>query len=133
MKILLFALCALLCSCSQNKEKDAETALSEQIHQDYVEMKKYHSTILKEKDRTVDVYVRKGEKITDMTVLSDESNCVSVVFDNYRRVYNIFFSKSQPDMSRPSAVSSSKFRLSMYSPSLRTFSKSVFSMFCSVS
>lgn len=40
MKILLFALCALLCSCSQNKEKDAETALSEQIHQDYVEMKK---------------------------------------------------------------------------------------------
>lgn len=76
-RILLFALCALLCSCSQNKEKEAETALFEQIRQDYVEMKKYHSTILEEKDRTVDVYVRKGEKITDMTVLSEESNCVS--------------------------------------------------------
>ena len=73
-RILLFALCALLCSCSQNKEKEAETALFEQIRQDYVEMKKYHSTILEEKDRTVDVYVRKGEKITDMTVLSEESN-----------------------------------------------------------
>lgn len=54
-RILLFALCALLCSCSQNKEKEAETALFEQIRQDYVEMKKYHSTILEEKDRTVDV------------------------------------------------------------------------------
>lgn len=43
------------------------------------------------------------------------------------------FSKSQPDMSRPSAVSSSKFCLPMYPPSLRAFSKSVFSMFCSVS
>ena len=42
-RILLFALCALLCSCSQNKEKEAETALFEQIRQDYVEMKKYHS------------------------------------------------------------------------------------------
>ena len=41
--------------------------------------------------------------------------------------------KSQPDMSRPSAVSSSKFCLPMYPPSLRAFSKSVFSMFCSVS
>lgn len=38
-RILLFALCALLCSCSQNKEKEAETALFEQIRQDYVEMK----------------------------------------------------------------------------------------------
>ena len=94
-RILLFALCALLCSCSQNKEKEAETALFEQIRQDYVEMKKYHSTILEEKDRTVDVYVRKGEKITDMTVLSEESNCVSVVFDNYRRVYNIFLQKGE--------------------------------------
>lgn len=95
MKILLFALCALLCSCSQNKEKDAETALFEQIRQDYVEMKKYHSTILKEKDRTVDVYVRKGEKITDMTVLSDESNCVSVVFDNYPAGFTISFCKRE--------------------------------------
>lgn len=94
-RILLFALCALLCSCSQNKEKEAETALFEQIRQDYVEMKKYHSIILEEKDRTVDVYVRKGEKITDMTVLSEESNCVSVVFDNYRRVYNIFLQKGE--------------------------------------
>lgn len=61
-RILLFALCALLCSCSQNKEKEAETALFEQIRQDYVEMKKYHSTILEERTVRLTFMSEKAKK-----------------------------------------------------------------------
>ena len=94
MKKLLFALCVLICSCSQNKEKN-ETSLLEQIHQDYVDSRKYDCIILDEDAREVDVYVKKGEKITDVTVVSKNSRGVNVVFDDYARIYMIFFQKGE--------------------------------------
>ena len=93
-KILLIVMCAAMCACSQNK-KNAQEDLFNEIHQDYVEMKKYHGDILKKDVKSVDIYIKKGEKITDVSVLSDSSHCVSVVFNNYERIYNIFFPKGE--------------------------------------
>lgn len=94
-KLLFIVMCAAMCACSQNKEKNAQEDLFNEIHQDYVEMKKYHGDILKKDVKSVDIYIKKGEKITDMTVLSEDSRCVQVVFNNYERVYNIFFPKGE--------------------------------------
>ena len=94
-KILFIVMCAAMCACSQNKEKSAQEDLFNEIHQDYVEMKKYHGDILKKDVKSVDIYIKKGEKITDMTVLSEDSRCVQVVFNDYQRVYNIFFPKGE--------------------------------------
>ena len=94
-KVLLIVMCVAMCACSQNKEKNAQEDLFNEIHQDYVEMKKYHGDILKKDVKSVDIYIKKGEKITDMTVLSEDSRCVQVVFNNYERVYNIFFPKGE--------------------------------------
>lgn len=94
-KILLIVMCAAMCACSQNKEKNAQEDLFNEIHQDYVEMKKYHGDILKKDVKSVDIYIKKGEKITDMTVLSEDSRCVQVVFNDYQRIYNIFFPKGE--------------------------------------
>lgn len=94
-KVLLIVMCVAMCACSQNKEKNAQEDLFNEIHQDYVEMKKYHGDILKKDVKSVDIYIKKGEKITDVSVLSDSSHCVSVVFNNYERIYNIFFPKGE--------------------------------------
>ena len=94
-KVLLIVMCVAMCACSQNKEKNAQEDLFNEIHQDYVEMKKYHGDILKKDVKSVDIYIKKGEKITDVSVLSDSSRCVQVVFNNYERVYNIFFPKGE--------------------------------------
>lgn len=98
-KILLIVMCAAMCACSQNKEKSAQEALLKDIHQTYVESTKYQGIVLKENageaSQSIDVYIKKGEKITDMTVLSENSRCVQVVFNNYERVYNIFFPKGE--------------------------------------
>lgn len=96
-KLLFIVMCAAMCACSQNK-KNAQEALFDQIHQDYVESTKYQGVVLESplKDtQTLDLYVKKGEEITDMTVLSEDSRCVQVVFNNYKRVYNIFFPKGE--------------------------------------
>lgn len=98
-KVLFIVMCVAVCACSQNKEKKAQEALFDQIHQDYVESTKYQGIVLKENaddaEQTLDVYIKKGEEITDMTVLSEDSRCVQVVFNNYERVYNIFFPKGE--------------------------------------
>ena len=97
-KILFIVMCAAMCACSQNKE-NAQEALLKDIHQTYVESTKYQGIVLKENageaSQTLDVYIKKGEKITDMTVLSEDSRCVQVVFNDYQRVYNIFFPKGE--------------------------------------
>ena len=94
-KILLIVMCAAMCACSQNKEKNAQEALFDDIHQTYVESTKYQGIVLDKDIQTLDVYIKKGEKITDMTVLSEDSRCVQVVFNNYERIYNIFFPKGE--------------------------------------
>lgn len=93
-KLLLIVMCAAMCACSQNK-KNAQEALFDDIHQTYVESTKYQGIVLDKDIQTLDVYIKKGEKITDMTVLSEDSRCVQVVFNNYERVYNIFFPKGE--------------------------------------
>ena len=96
-KILFIVMCVAVCACSQNK-KNAQEALFDQIHQDYVYATKYQGVVLESPSKdtqTLDLYIKKGEEITDMTVLSEDSRCVQVVFNNYERVYNIFFPKGE--------------------------------------
>ena len=96
-KVLFIVMCVAVCACSQNK-KNAQEALLEDIHQTYVESTKYQGVVLESPSKdtqTLDLYIKKGEEITDMTVLSEDSRCVQVVFNNYERVYNIFFPKGE--------------------------------------
>lgn len=94
-KLLFIVMCVAMCACSQNKEKNAQEKLLDDIHQTYVESTKYQGIVLNKDVQTVDVFIKKGEEITDMTVLSEDSRCVQVVFNNYERVYNIFFPKGE--------------------------------------
>ena len=94
-KILLIVMCVAVCACLKKKKKSAQEALFDDIHQTYVESTKYQGIVLDKDIQTLDVYIKKGEKITDMTVLSEDSRCVQVVFNDYQRVYNIFFPKGE--------------------------------------
>lgn len=56
-------------------------------------LQKYEIIVLHEGDDTVNVYVRKGEKITDVQVLYKESRNVDVIFNDCSRMFSIFVPK----------------------------------------
>lgn len=95
----LMALCMCICSCNQRESRDLRKLeelsikhLNEaRAYNDSIQ--KYEIIVLHEGDDTVNVYVRKGEKITDVQVLCKESRNVDVIFNDFSRMFSIFVPK----------------------------------------
>ena len=99
-QILFFiALCMCICSCNQRESRELEEGeklsreLLNYMSQYNDSLQKYEIIVLHESDDTVNVYVRKGEKITDVQVLYKESRNVDVIFNDCSRMFSIFVPK----------------------------------------
>ena len=99
-QILFFiALCMCICSCNQRESRELEEGeklsreLLNYMSQYNDSLQKYEIIVLHEGDDTVNVYVRKGEKITDVQVLYKESRNVDVIFNDFSRRFSIFVPK----------------------------------------
>lgn len=99
-QILFFiALCMCICSCNQRESRELEEGeklsreLLNYMSQYNDSLQKYEIIVLHEGDDTVNVYVRKGEKITDVQVLYKESRNVDVIFNDCSRMFSIFVPK----------------------------------------